>query len=213
MSPEALVELVGYAASVLIAVSLMMTSIVRLRVINLAGAACFSLYGHLIGSLPVTLLNGFIVAVNLFFLLATLRSRDFLRVLAIKPDSDLLRHFLDFHRDRIDKILPGFRHDPSRDPFALFLLRNCQPVAAVLGRVLPDGTLHIALDYAIPNYRDIRMGRFLFVEQASFFRERGVTGIAVRPRTKDYAPFLRKVGFHSRGEELYFPIPATGVSG
>lgn len=212
MNSQTPVEFIGYAASVLIAVSLMMTSIIRLRLLNLAGAVCFSFYGHLIGSLPVTLLNAFIAGVNLFFLLGTLRSRDFLQVLAIKPDSDLLRHFLEFHKDRIEKILPGFRHDPAADPFALFLLRNCQPVAAVLGRVEPDGTFLITLDYAIPNYRDIRLGRFLFVDQAGFFKERGVTGIAVCPRTKDYAPFLRKVGFRSRGKgELYFPI--AGVSG
>lgn len=38
-------QILGYAASVLIAVSLLMRSIVRLRALNLAGAAMFSLMG------------------------------------------------------------------------------------------------------------------------------------------------------------------------
>ncbi len=53
MDKHTLLELLGYTASLLIAVSLMMTSVLRLRVINLAGAAAFSAYGFLIGAVPV----------------------------------------------------------------------------------------------------------------------------------------------------------------
>ena len=47
----------GYAASLIILVSLLMTNVFRLRMINLAGSLCFSLYGWLIGSWPVCIIN------------------------------------------------------------------------------------------------------------------------------------------------------------
>ena len=48
---------IGYFASAVIAVSMMMQSIVKFRWINLAGAATFAIYGLLIGAIPVFLLN------------------------------------------------------------------------------------------------------------------------------------------------------------
>lgn len=61
-------ELIGYAASVLVAVSLMMSSIVKLRVINLVGAILFTVYGLLISAFPVAMMNFFIVLIDLYYL-------------------------------------------------------------------------------------------------------------------------------------------------
>ena len=61
-------EWIGYIASVIVAVSLAMTSIVKFRWVNLIGAATFSIYGFLIGALPVGFLNGFIAIIDIYFL-------------------------------------------------------------------------------------------------------------------------------------------------
>ena len=61
-------EIIGYVASLLVAVSLMMRSILKLRVINLLGAAVFALYGLLIDAYPVAVMNLFIVLIDLYYL-------------------------------------------------------------------------------------------------------------------------------------------------
>lgn len=61
-------ELLGYSASFLIALSLSMRSLLTLRVINLTGALLFTIYGLVIGALPVAALNFYIVLVNLYYL-------------------------------------------------------------------------------------------------------------------------------------------------
>lgn len=61
-------EMLGYMASVFVAVSLMMRSLVKLRVINLVGAVLFTVYGLVIAAYPVAVVNGFIVLVNLYYL-------------------------------------------------------------------------------------------------------------------------------------------------
>jgi len=61
-------EMIGYGASLLVAVSLMMRSVVKLRVINLLGAAVFTLYGLLIDAYPVAVMNFFIVLIDLYYL-------------------------------------------------------------------------------------------------------------------------------------------------
>ncbi|MGF1773172.1 YgjV family protein [Vibrio maritimus] len=64
-----MVELLGYAASIMVAISLTMKDIVKLRVLNFVGCALFTAYGLAIDSMPVVLTNGFIACVNVYFLL------------------------------------------------------------------------------------------------------------------------------------------------
>ena len=57
MESNWILEFIGYAASVLIAVSLTMRSVLRLRIINLFGSSCFVAYGILIQAYPVDVMN------------------------------------------------------------------------------------------------------------------------------------------------------------
>ncbi|WP_028117730.1 YgjV family protein [Ferrimonas senticii] len=59
---------VGYAASITIAVSLMMSDMVKLRWWNLTGAILFVAYGSAISAWPVALVNAFIVCINIYYL-------------------------------------------------------------------------------------------------------------------------------------------------
>lgn len=69
-------EIIGYAASLLVAVSLMMSSIIKLRVINLVGAALFTLYGLLIGAYPVAVVNFVIALIDLYYLREFITSKE-----------------------------------------------------------------------------------------------------------------------------------------
>jgi hypothetical protein len=190
-----LLEIVGYAGSVLIVISITMTSIVRLRIINLLGASLFATYGLLIHAYPVAVLNSFIVLVNSFYLARMLRTKEFFRLLPLKPDSEYLPYFLNFHRRDIQRILPDFEYKPSPQQLTLFILRDCNPAGVFIAEQRPGGVLRVELDFVIPRYRDLKIGKFLFVEQAEFFRRRGVREIIVSPRTKEFGAYLVKVGF------------------
>ncbi|MBK8904910.1 MAG: YgjV family protein [Anaerolineaceae bacterium] len=61
-------ELLGYLASLFVAISLMMRALTRLRVINLVGCLLFVVYGLIIGAYPVAVMNSFILLVNLYHL-------------------------------------------------------------------------------------------------------------------------------------------------
>ncbi|WP_117234135.1 YgjV family protein [Vibrio maerlii] len=63
------VEILGYAASIMVAISLTMKDIVKLRILNFIGCGLFSAYGLMIDSWPVVVTNTFIACVNVYFLL------------------------------------------------------------------------------------------------------------------------------------------------
>jgi hypothetical protein len=63
------VEWLGYLASILVAISFLMKSIYKLRLINMIGAVLFVIYGAAIQAIPVVLINLFVVGVNSYYLL------------------------------------------------------------------------------------------------------------------------------------------------
>lgn len=70
------VEWVGYLASFLVLISLLMSSIVKLRWINLVGSSMFSIYGFLISSYPVAFMNAATALINVYYLIKIYRSQE-----------------------------------------------------------------------------------------------------------------------------------------
>ena len=202
MERHLFLELFGYSASALIAVSLMMSSIKRLRIINLVGASCFATYGLLIHAYPVAVLNSMIVCVNIFHLRRMLRAKQFYQLLEVKPDSDFLAHFLRFYGTEIKRILPDFVFRPGAGQVAIFILRDCTPVGVFIAEHKSPEQLDVLLDFVIPRYRNLHIGRFLFIEQADVFRRRGVKEIIIHPRTREFGAYLWEVGFEPTNAKL-----------
>src|SRR5512142_2274541 len=187
-------QLLGYAASILIAVSLLMRSIVRLRIVNMAGAATFSLYGFLIGAYPVGLLNLLTTCINAVQLVRLQRRTEIFRVLEIAPDAPYVRYFLEFEEKEIRRYVPQFRYDPEQQRFVLLVLRDLVPAGLVVGK-LEGTTLCVDLDYVVAQFRDLKVARFLFVDQAEYFRQHGVREIVSPADTPEHAKYLAKMGY------------------
>ena len=115
---------IGDLASAVVAISLSMSSILKFRWLNLFGAATFSTYGFLIGAMPVGFLNGFIVFVDIYFLIGIYSKKDLFETLEIRPDNKYLIRFLEFHDKEIQKFFPGFTYKPEMNSVSFFVLRN-----------------------------------------------------------------------------------------
>lgn len=70
------IEILGYVATIIVAISFLMKDVLKLRCVNSIGCLCFVLYGVLIGAIPVALLNGLIVAINAYYILSGLRAKQ-----------------------------------------------------------------------------------------------------------------------------------------
>ena len=58
------VELLGYLGSALVVCSVLMTSVVRLRLVNMAGSILSGVYGLIIGAYPLVLMNACLLTIN-----------------------------------------------------------------------------------------------------------------------------------------------------
>lgn len=197
-----MLEILGYAASVIIAVSLMMSSLLKLRIVNLVGALLFSIYGFAIGAIPVGVLNGFIVLVDAYYLAKMLGVKEFFRILPVEPSSEYLRYYLERNTDEIRRFLPEFDFHPAPGALTLFVLRDVVPAGLFIGERMEEDTLRIRLDYVLPGYRDLKVGRFLFHHRADFFRERGIRRLVTQPGNAAHEKYLRRIGFRPGAEGL-----------
>jgi hypothetical protein len=208
VSRDQLLELFGYAASLIVAVSLMMRSIVRLRWVNLAGAACFTVYGILIEAFPVAALNFAIVLINLYFLWKMRRTREAFAVVQMPATSDYLHEFLRFHTRDIQRFQPGFVFDPATDQHVLVVLRDLVPAGIVIVRPNTDRSGDVILDFVTPAYRDFKVGHYLFHGQRDLFRGLGFDRLETAAGNDAHVRYLERVGFARRNGDYRLDLTA-----
>ncbi len=189
-----MIEAVGYLGSALVVVSLLMTRILRLRVIGLLGSVTFLVYGTLINSVPIIITNLVIVIINATFLWRATRLTEWFYLLEVRPDSRYLEEFLRFHHDAILVNQPDWSGEVADSDLAVLVLRDLQPAMAMVGSV-GSGAMELRLDYAIPRFQDYRTGKFLYDSNASFFASKKITTVTASARTKRYVRYLKRMGF------------------
>ena len=196
MSTSALYQIIGYAGSALIVWSLTMKSLLRLRLIGLAGAVVFLTYGLLIEAYPVAATNVVIILVHSIFLRDLLSKKtEYFTVLHVMKDSLYLQYFLDYHRDEIRQSEPGFAYTPSEDQITAFILRDLVPAGLFIGRFSEHTSLEVVLDFVIPQYRDFKIGQFLYSERSGVFANTRCQRAWSPGGTQDYTDYLQRMGF------------------
>ena len=108
MDTHMIVELIGYFSSLLVLVSFLMTSVIRLRIVNSVGAIIFTVYATIIGSYPTALMNLCLVGINMYNLYKLLKSPKHYEVICEEPEAAGLKYFLNHYAEDIKKFFPDF---------------------------------------------------------------------------------------------------------
>lgn len=188
-------EGIGYAASLIILVSLLMTNVFRLRLINGIGSLLFSAYGWLIGSWPVCLINLVIVGIDGWYLLQTMRISAFFDLApASNVGTEYLKRFFLFHERELLKFAPGLTLENLQDACTCLIFRNLLPVGLFSYRQNgPEAD--IAIDFMIPEYRDFKAGQYLYRTKRMFFKEKGIKRFHAVARHPSQPKYYLRNGF------------------
>ena len=195
MNFEWMKEGIGYAASLIILVSLLMTNVFRLRLINGIGSVLFGAYGWMIGSWPVCAINLVIAGIDGWYLLQTLRISAFFDLApAESVGTEYLKRFFLFHERELMKYAPGLTIEDllGAETFLIFL--NMLPVGVFSYRQ-EGAEAHLVLDYMIPEYRDFKAGRFVYRTKRMFFKEQGIKRFLATARHPSQPKYYLKNGF------------------
>jgi hypothetical protein len=200
---DTILPILGYVASVIIAFSMTISSIVKFRWVNLIGAATFSTYGFIIGAYPVGFLNGFIVLVDLYYLRRIYSKQELFETLEIRPDNKYLLRFLEFHQAEIEKFFPHFSYKPEMNTVSFFILRNMAVAGVFLAHKENNDTLKVGLDFVIPAYRDYKNGEHIYLRVIKKFVESGCKKVIASGDSKEYSQYLKKLGFVQNADGMF----------
>lgn len=199
--PVPAAELVGYLASVLVAISLTMANAWRLRVVNLAGAVTFAVYGALVRAWPVLAVNLFIAGVNVWFLRQMARRADLFSLFATTGADGFVQQFLRFHDADLRAFFPRLDEPALRGARGYLVLRNLLPVGLILYREAPgDGdtgdAVEILVDYVIRDYRDHKNAEFVFRALDEKLAAEGRRTYLAHGDASAHQRYLLRMGFH-----------------
>jgi len=190
-------EWVGYIASAIIAISLLITNLWYFRWVNLIGAFSFAVYGLLIGSTPVFILNALIAGIDLYFIFQMMKRVDYFHYLTVTfKESAYLRYFLRYYTRDISYHFPRFSPERlSPDQKYTFILRNAVSVGLFSYHVEGDCAV-IDIDYTIPAYRDLQNTRYLIRDAlAEEFAAQKIERLCIYSTVAKHITYIKKLGF------------------
>jgi hypothetical protein len=165
-------ELVGWAGSALLIVSLLQARVLRFRVLNLAACLVLVAYNGLVGVWPMFGMNVVLCLINVWFiwrLAGTRHDESTYAVLEVPATDAYLQHFLRVHAGDIAKFHPV---DPAVQPgdLAFQVLKGDETVGVVVIRRVGD-VGQVVVDYVTPRFRDFAPGEFVW--RTTRLHERG----------------------------------------
>ena len=110
-------DLFGYVSSIVILISLTMSSIMKLRVINMTGSILFTIYGLMLHSVPTAFLNFGIVVINLYYLTKLYKKKEVFKLVEVSEDSELLEHFYSNNSKELTELFGDNLHEQGQKVF------------------------------------------------------------------------------------------------
>ncbi len=201
-----MLEILGYVASLVVLISLVMSSIKRLRWINLAGAVLFSVYGFMINSIPTGLMNLGIVLINIYYLVQIYSKSDYFTYLIVDHQSRFLRKLLKTQTEEVEKFFPGFDLDNVTEEHLCFIsLRNLNAAGVLILKPNKD-ELEVVIDYALKQYRDFKTTMFIIERETEHLYDNGFKRVVFRINDTSQVKYLSKMGYTVQNDKYVYDL-------
>ena len=198
---EIIVPGIGYLASILLAISLLVANNLKFRWLNTWGCICFIVYGIMIHAFPIILTNAFLFLINLFYLIKILNAKEDFDLIEFKCGEKLLYKFLSFYKEDISKYFPAYVHEENSNNLQFVVIRDLVIANIFVARLDNKGGAIVGLNYTVPKYRDYKVGEFIFNNEQKYLISKGVHSIIYTAvPNKQHERFLKVMGFKKVNE-------------
>ena len=198
MIPEEFViylEIFGYIGTALVLISMMMSSVVRLRIFNMSGSVISAIYAVLSAAYPVAVLNLGLIIINLIQLIRHYKAKNTLRYVKAAPDDGFLALFKEHYKDDLDDFFPNAKFEDE-----IYIVFSGVTVVGVLAGRITGDTMDIHVDYAAPSHRNYSIASFIFPIISAAGVKRVYTDKAAN---SSHASYLRGMGFSEKDGRMY----------
>lgn len=192
MNSSMIIEGIGYLGSILVVVSMLMTSVKKLRIVNTTGSLIFTVYALIIHSYPTAFMNLCLIIINIFQLAKLIRQEQNFSLIRGRSDIGATPFIIKHYLDDIKKFFPYVNtEDLSKHDTVYIVAYETTPAGVLVGDMSDGDTLNIWLDYATPVYRDSSVGSFLY----QHLPQEGIRRLVMSEKTSGHEEYMLKMGF------------------
>ena len=186
-----MIEIFGYIGCIFVIISMLMTSVVKLRVINTVGSSISAVYAMIGHSYPLAVVNASLVVINIYNLIKLSKAdgNHYDMIRGDKEDS-YLTYFIKHYKEDMKKYFLENTLELSAADTIYTVCCEGVPAGVLAGKKEGDA-LEISFDYTTPTYRDCSAGRFLYAKLA----EEGYKKFICKEVTEGHKSYLEKMGF------------------
>jgi hypothetical protein len=196
----------GYLAALFLATSLLVKRALWFRWINLFGNLTFILYGGFIHAFPVILTNSVLFAINMAQLASLYSRKEHFEFVQVRTGDEIVGSFLRFYRKDLAKYFPDFQFTDDTGRICFMVLRDMTIANLFVAHEVEEGKILVEVNYTVPQFRDYKVGKFIFDKDSDYLRARNVNTIRTRSHLSEHTEFLKRIGFTAtviNGEDYF----------
>ncbi len=149
-------EIFGYIGTALVIISMMMTSLVKLRIFNMCGGLISLIYSVLICAWPVVVLNACLICINFVQTVRQLNKREDVTLLSVKDNDATLQYLLGIWKADFEKCNPDLACKATQGENAHILYEGQEAVGFLIGAHRGE-TPSADILYLVPSRRTATM--------------------------------------------------------
>lgn len=183
-------EIFGYIGTCLVILSMMMSSVTKLRIINMCGSVISGVYAGISLAWPICVMNICLFLINGYHLLKHYLHKNTMEFHLVKHDDTSLLHFINHNKTEILKMNPNLVLNFNSNTNIYLLYNKCEMAGIVVGNT--DNTNFILdLIYVLPKFRDSSNTQIL----PTILSNQNIDKVTSRIKEKSYNLYLEKLGF------------------
>lgn len=199
-----LFEIVLYIFVAVSGTTMMFSMSKMFRQIHIVAILVLSLISFINGYIGAGIVCIGLLGGSVLMLTKILASDNLFSILQVRGSNEYLGAFIEYYKKEIYHFSPYYKRNPES---TCFLILNKIEVAGVFIVTVQDKkTLYIDLDFVISRYRDLTVGKYLFIENIKYFKDLGYESIRTVCLNETHKTYLLKMGFIEsdiNGERLY----------
>ena len=186
----------GYLASLCLIIALLVSNDLKFRWFNTLGNVFFIVYAIILNAFPVLLTNLILLCINAYYLIKVYRRQENFDMLEFKGDEKMAQKFIAFYQKDIASYFPEFKPAMLQQHFNFVVTRDLVIANMFSADVSASGDATVVLNYTLQQYRDYKVGTYIFEKEKDFLIANGVKRIVYTSvANKNHQKFLSVMGF------------------
>ena len=182
---------VGYFASVLLMIGLLVSTDVKFRWFNGLGCLVFIIYALLINALPVLVTNTVLLAINAYYLVKIYKRKEAFGACFFTIDEPIVQALFAHYQHDITHYFPQVTLASLKENFNLLVVVDMAVANIFSAKINADGSAAVHLNYTTEKYRDYKVGKYLFDDAGSALKAAGIKRVYYNNMPeKIHVPFL-----------------------